>query len=186
MPATVEQVSAGVQIVDFAFRYLLAPVITTIIGGVFVYKRAQKKFEKRLDQRLFDNMQRPVALWASKQDPMTVEQQLLNRIDFFEVHALAIDRRSLDALTDNYRLVILRYSHDKDFKHIFKTIASKQIPVIIYATAGEIPRNEMEEIHSTTTLYTLCNTPVRLVADVFAIMSVYPDVTRTKLKRHGS
>lgn len=175
MSATVEQASAIAQILDFILRYLLIPVITAGLSGAVAYKRAEKKFHQKLDHRLFNNMKRPVALLPSKSDGLKAEQRLLKRAEFFKVDLLPADIRSLDEISDDYRLVILRYEESDQFWTAFRTLAARRIPLIIYAKPAEIPIPKLAEIQKTYTRYTLCNTPVRLISDVFAIMSVYPN-----------
>lgn len=146
-----------------------------LAGGKIGYNRAQKKFSNKREKRLFDNIQRPVALIPSANDPLQMEQRLLQSIEFFTVDLLPADARSVDEITAKYRLVVLRYEDSDTFWRIFHALADKQIPLIIYSKPAEIPVPKLQEIQDYYTRYTLCNTPVRLVSDVFAIMSVYPE-----------
>lgn len=158
--------------------FLLKIILLTaagVAGGKIGYDRAQKKFSSKREKRLFDNIQRPVALIPTTDDPLQMEHRLLQSIEFFTVDLLPADARSVDEITSKYRLAVLRYEDSNTFWRVFHALADKQIPLIIYSKPAEIPVPKLQEIQEYYTRYTLCNTPVRLVSDVFAIMSVYPE-----------
>lgn len=144
-------------------------------AGAIGYNRARKTFIKKKESRLFANIQRPVALLPTKTDELELESRLLKAIEFFKVDLMPVDVRSLDEVTANYRLAIIRYENSKEFWRRFKALADKQMPLVIYSKPAEIPVPELQKIQKYYTRYTLCNTPVRLASDVFAIMSVYPE-----------
>ncbi len=174
MGQILDQGSALATILSFLLQLILLG-LAGVAGGTLGYKKPSKRFHKKKETRLFDNIQRPVALIPTKGDSLELEADLLTAIDFFTVDPLPADVRSLDEITAKYRLVIVRYENTKHFWRIFHALADKQIPIIIYSKPAEIKVPELEKIQGYYTRYTLCNTPVRLISDVFAIMSVYPE-----------
>lgn len=179
MNNSLDQVSSLATITDVLLRYVVIPLISALIGvgvGVGVgWKKAQKAFQNKKEKRLFSNIARPVALLPTKEDPLELERRLLKSIDFFNVDLFPADARSLDEITKSYRLAIIRYEESETFWRIFETLAYRHIPLIIYSKPAEIPTPNLIRIQKHYTRYTICNTPVRLVSDVYAIMSVYPE-----------
>lgn len=174
MGVILEQGSDLATILSFLTQLIII-VLGFGAGSVFGYQKAQKKFINKKEKRLFDNIQRPVAILPSSADKMELENRLLKAIDFFVTDMMPSDARSLDEITSRYRLAIIRYEDTPTFWRIFHKLADKQIPLVIYSKPAEIPIANLEKIQDYYTRYTLCNTPVRLVSDVFAIMSVYPE-----------
>ena len=174
MGQILEEGSALATILSFLLQLILLG-LAGVAGSAIGFKKASKKFHNKKEKRLFDNIQRPVALMPSKADGLEVESRLLKAVDFFTVDLLPTDVRSLDEITAKYRLVIVRYESSERFWRIFGALADRQIPIIIYSKPAEIKVPELEKIQGYYSRYTLCNTPVRLVSDVFAIMSVYPE-----------
>jgi hypothetical protein len=153
------------------------PVLTLIggaagFGGGVLYSSVVRKKERRL----VSNLRRPVAVIPSAEDSMEHEARLLKNVEFFSIDSLAADGRSVDVITDNYRLVVLRYQRDSDdFWHVYDMLAAKQIPVIVYSKPMEIKIPEDMSRIQRYSLHTLCNTPLRLISDVTSIMSTYPE-----------
>lgn len=174
MGQILEQGSDLATILSFLLQVLML-AIAAVAGGSITYIRARKKFQNKKEKRLFDNIQRPVALVPTAQDGLEVEARLLKAVDFFNVDLLPVDVRSLDDVTSKYRMAVVRYEDTPRFWRIFEKLADKTMPMIIYAAPGEIKTPEMIRIQKYYSRYTLCNTPVRLTSDVFAIMSVYPE-----------
>lgn len=174
MGAILDQGSALATILDFLLQLVLL-AISGIAGGTIGYNRARKRFHNKKEKRLFENIKRPVALIPAANDPLQLEQRLLQSIEFFTVDLLPADVRSVNEVTAKYRLAILRYEDSDTFWHTFHTLADKQMPLIIYSKPAEIAKPRLQAIQNYYTHYALCNTPVRLASDVFSIMSVYPE-----------
>jgi len=146
--------------------FLIGATTTAILFLSFIYKK---------EQRLFNNLKRPVAIIVSDEDSMSQEDELLRRVQFFNIHLLRDTRRSIDLINSHYRLVILRYQKgSENFWSTFNSLSGKQIPVIVFSKPGEIDSSDIKKIQEYS-LYTLCNTPLRLISDVFAIMSTYQE-----------
>lgn len=146
------------------------PIIVWLIGA-FIYV----KFFRKREKRLFANMKRPVAIIPSGNSDMAHEAMLVKKTNFFEVDLQAADPRAADLIDSKYRLVVLAYGkNEKSFWQLFDALKSKQIPMIIYCKPGEISKDEINRIQAYS-LHTISNTPLRLIADIFAIMSTYPE-----------
>jgi len=150
-------------------------IIGGVAGGIGI-NVVYTKFFRAKEKRLISNWKRPIAIIPSVGDPMAQEAKLLEEAVFFDnITLLPADGRSINHITDKYRLVVLRY--DKGSTYFWDTydrIIQSQIPVIIYAQQGEIDRDDFTRIQKYL-FHTVCNTPVRLLSDVAAIMAAYPE-----------
>lgn len=134
--------------------------------GLFAFRKAR---------RMSKNLSRPFVIIGSSDDKMAYEKHLLESTKLFKpINLLDSDHRAADLIDDNHRLAVLRYKAGSDyFWSVYENLRSKQIPIIIYAKPGEI-KEDMPRIQEYLH-HTLCNTPVRLLSDVWAIMSTYPE-----------
>jgi len=124
--------------------------------------------------RLFKNISRPIGIIATEDKPMTHEAKLLERVGFFNVGAPSSDSRAVDLLNGN-RLIIIGYSpNSSTFKTAFNAAKEREIPVIVYAGPTRIVDEDMTLLQSYSH-HSMCNTPLRLISDVFALMSTYPE-----------
>lgn len=140
----------------------------TMLGlGAFIFRKSW---------RMSRNLSRPLAIIGSSEDKMTYEKQLLESTKFFKpISLLDGDHRAADLIDGNYRLVVLRYEVGSDhFWSVYEKLQSKQMPVVVYAKPGEINGEDVKRVQKYVH-HTLCNTPVRLLSDVWAIMSTYPE-----------
>jgi len=151
-----------------------APIIiggaSGLLGGT-----AYVKFFRKKERRLISNWKRPIAIIPSPNNTMESESALLKKAAFFDnIDLLAADGRSVDQVSDKHRLVIMRYEQDSPyFWDVYDRLRTKQTPVIIYAEQGAISREDFTRIQQYL-YHTVCNTPVRLLSDVAAIMGTYP------------
>ncbi len=148
---------------------LLLPIIGGMIGGFAWFRFFRKK-----ENRLFKNIQRPVGIIATEESPMNHEARLLKRVGFFNVGEPSSDVRANDLMNGN-RLIIIGYSpNSQGFKDAFNAAKTREIPVIVYAGPTRITLDDMTLLQSYSH-HSMCNTPLRLISDVFAIMSTYPE-----------
>lgn len=152
------------------------PILILIAGGSVTAAVAILRHMLKKERRLVSNLKRPVAVVPSSKDSMEHEVRLLKDVEFFNIDSLAADGRSADLITDRYRLVVIRYEKgSEDFWHVYEQLAAKQIPVIVYSKPLEIDMpTDINRIQKYS-LHALCNTPVRLISDVSAIMATYPE-----------
>lgn len=144
-----------------------AAVLGALGVGVFAFRKTR---------RMSKNLSRPLAIIGSSEDSMAYEKHLLESTKFFKpISLLDGDHRATDLIDDRYRLVVLRYqANSSHFWSIYEKLQSKQIPVVVYAKPGEIRGDDIQRLQKYLH-HTLCNTPVRLLSDVWAIMSTYPE-----------
>ncbi len=151
----------------------MATLATGLIGGV-VGGMAWYQFFRKRERRLFKNVNRPIAIIATEKNSMQHECDLLRRVGFFQVGTPSADERARDLLNGN-RLVIIGYSpNSQSFKQAFDAAKQCSMPVIVYAKPSEIEREDMGLIQAYSH-HSMSNTPLRLISDVFAIMSTYPE-----------
>lgn len=142
--------------------------LATVFGfGAFILRKSW---------RMSRNLSRPLAIVGSSEDKMAYEKQLLEDTKFFKpISLLDGDHRAADLIDGNYRLVVLRYEANSDhFWSVYDKLQSDKIPVIVYAKPGEIKGEDIQRVQKYLH-HTLCNTPVRLLSDVWTIMSTYPE-----------
>lgn len=148
--------------------FLTATGVGLIIWAIFFYRK---------ERRLFRNIRRPILVVGTADKPMDHEANLLKQVGLFNIQRGAADARARDMI-GNHRLVIVGYSRDSEvFERTFKASATHQVPVIVFANQGDISDEDMTLIQDYT-YQSICNTPLRLVSDVFALMSTFPEVPR--------
>ncbi len=148
---------------------ILWPIIGGIIGGLVWYQFFHKK-----ERRLFKNIQRPIGIIATEDKSMAHEAELLRRVGFFNVGNPSSDGRAVD-LMNGKRLVIIGYTPDSQaFKEAFNAAKQREVPVVVYAGPTRISNDDMALLQSYSH-HSMCNTPLRLISDVFAVMSTYPE-----------
>ncbi|MBI2470381.1 MAG: hypothetical protein HYV59_03960 [Planctomycetes bacterium] len=123
---------------------------------------------------MFKNRKRPIMIFKSQDQSMELETKLLRDSKFFNVPEDPTDNpRNTDRIK-NHGLIIVGYSKGMDgFQNILSAAKSKQIPIIIYAAPKAIDEKDLEEICKYS-YNSMCNTPLRLVNDVFTILSTFP------------
>lgn len=147
----------------------LWPIIGGIIGGLGWYQFFHKK-----ERRLFKNIQRPICIIATEDKSMAHEAELLRRVGFFDVGNPTSDGRAADLMNDK-RLVIIGYTPDSQaFKDAFNAAKQREVPVIVYAGPTRISNDDMGLLQGYSH-HSMCNTPLRLISDVFSVMSTYPE-----------
>lgn len=145
------------------------PIVVAVVGGSAWYRFVYKK-----ERRLFKNIQRPIGVIATEDKPMTHEVQLLKRVGFFNVGGPSNDGRAIDLMNGN-RLMIIGYSpNSARFTEAFNAAKQREIPVIVYAGPTRITAEDLELLQGYSH-HSMCNTPLRLISDVFAVMATYPE-----------
>lgn len=145
------------------------PYVVAIVGGSAWYR-----FIYRKERRIFKNIQRPIGIIATEDKPMMHEAQLLKRVGFFNVGNPSTDGRAIDVMNGN-RLMIIGYSPNSlRFKDAFNAAKQREIPVIVYAGPTRITVGDMELLQGYSH-HSMCNTPLRLISDVFSVMATYPE-----------
>ena len=145
-------------------------IVVTISLFSFIFKK---------ERRLFKNLQKPImliSLSSNTQNNLEIEHEQLEKGEFFK----NIEKPSLSTkkpqTINNHSLVILgvdKTTSTEVFQKVFKEIG-KKTPIIIY-TFGEnrVLQDKDWETLKDHLWYSVCNTPLRLNADVFSILSTY-------------
>ncbi len=148
---------------------LLWPLIAPLLGIWAWFRFFHKK-----EHRLFKNLQRPVGIIATEDKSMTHESVLLKRVGFFNIKDPSSDGRAVDLMNGN-RLIIIGYSpNSQAFKDAFEAAKQRELPVIVYAGPTRITEDDMKLLQSYSH-HSMCNTPLRLISDVFTLMSTLPE-----------
>lgn len=158
---------------DFNLLLTLVQILISLVGGA-VGAATWVRFFRKKETRLFKNIQRPIGIIGTSDMPLQHEAVLLKRVGFFDVETPSSDTRAVDVLDDK-RLVIVGYTpQSEQFKEVFQAAKQRAIPVIVYSGPARIEPEDMTMLQSYSH-HSMCNTPLRLVSDVFALMSTYPE-----------
>lgn len=150
-------------------------IIWIIISNVILYFCFLRFFFLK-ERRLYKNRKRPIMIFKSKDLSMELETKLLRDSKFFNIPEDPTDRHQNTDRIKNHGLIIVGYSPGMDgFKNILTTAKDKQIPIIIYAAPGAIGmKGDDYKLICSHSYNCTCNFPLRLVNDVFTILSTFP------------
>lgn len=137
-------------------------------GGAAVVKLALKK-----QRRVLANLQRPIMVIGTETSDMEDQIKLLSEVGLFSVTSHRGDKAT-DFVKAEHRLIVLGYSDSECFNRAFDFAKTRGMPVLVYAKPGAIPPDGMARI-SGYSYASVCNTDLRLISDVFAVMSTFPE-----------
>lgn len=158
---------------DFDLLLTLVQILISIVAGA-IGAAAWARFFRKKETRLFKNIQRPIGVFGTSDTPLQHEATLLKRVGFFNVDTPSSDVRAVDILDDK-RLIVIGYTpKSEEFKEVFLAAKQRSIPVIVYSGPARIEPDDMAMLQGYSH-HSMCNTPLRLVSDVFALMSTYPE-----------
>lgn len=105
---------------------------------------------------------------------MEIETKLLRDAKIFNIPEEPTDKyQNLDRIKD-HGLVIVGYSNlMNNFNNIFEGAINAGIPIIVYSK-NTIPKNVFNRLRSYS-WYSTCQVPLRLLNDVFTILSTFPN-----------
>ena len=150
--------------------YSLFIIITTCILVVKIISHLYRK-----ELIFYRNLQRPIKVFRPKNCTMDSEISTLRKSGLFKIENPTDDLRDFHNITDHSILVVGYKKEMKDFEKFIKEVMSNNLPLIIY-TFGDsraLSDNLMKTLYSYP-WYTISNTPLRLLSDIFTISSVYP------------
>lgn len=161
---------------------ILAPLIRDLIlvgvGGLGGF--AFLRFWHKKEQRFFKNIQKPFIIFrlTDQQGDMELELEMLkNNGLFIPPTAVLTDARSLDWIEEQSLVIIAidKNTTEDQFKAVYSKAAERGVPVIIY-TLGD-SRIELcdSELVKTYSKRVIVNQPLRLVSDIFTILSTSPE-----------
>ena len=152
--------------------YTLVTLLIGFIIGVLAFVGFIIFFLKK-EWRLYKNRERPIMVFKSESQNMNLEMNLLRDSKLFSVNEPSENFQDIDRL-DNHSLIIVGYSPEmKGFRQIIEGARNKKVPIIVYAKYESIT-DEDNELLASYSYYSICNLPLRLMNDVFTILSTFP------------
>ncbi|MDP3029802.1 MAG: hypothetical protein Q8O04_09970 [Deltaproteobacteria bacterium] len=162
------------NITDFLNIYtLITFLITFVAASVACFGFLYFFFRKEI--RLFKNRKRPIMIFKSAGEDMELETKLLRDSKLFNIPEEPTDKpQNIDRINE-HSLIIIGYSSEmsaSDFDQIYSGAKNAGIPVIIYSK-NRIPENVFKKLRDYS-WYSICQVPLRLLNDVFTILSTFP------------
>lgn len=170
---SIEQISGIATVVDTAIKY--GGPLVGLIGGT-TGAIAYTKFRNAKDNRLYQNIKRPFAVVSTEQQPLTHEVDLLERTKFLKPQHFGIGGRNLQLLNDiKPRLLVIGYSaNSTTYKQAFDYARNHSLPLVVF-TPGQITNPQDLADIKAYSFGSLCQTELRLVSDIFSVMSTFPE-----------
>ena len=127
-------------------------------------------------KRFTDNVRRQVAVISTEQQSMEHEAELLERVGYFKkVKRVAADARNL-TLLDGSAVIVVGYSPDSTvYRDTFEYAKTHKLPLIVFAGKNRLSDEDRDAL-KVYSFSSLCETDLRLVSDVFAVMSTFRSV----------
>ncbi len=169
--AVIADIIAGVAL--FYEYYSTVAIILLIITNIILLISFLKFFLSK-EFRLFQNVKRPIKIIRTKKNLMENEIETLKRVGFFNLSEDPFfDHKNLDMI-DGHSLVILGYSRDmNNFNDVIDKLENKKIPLIVYSI-DQLKTEDLAYLRNKYSWYSLCNFPLKLLNDVFTILSTFP------------
>ena len=169
----IEQASSIATVADIIIKY--GGAVVGLVGGtsgIIVYR----KFRNAKDNRLYQNIKRPFAVISTEHQPLTHEVDLLERTKFLKPQHFGVGGRSLQLLDDiKPRLLVIGYSANSAiYTQAFDYARSHSLPLVVF-TPGQITDTQDLAGIKAYSYGSLCQTELRLVSDIFSVMSTFPE-----------
>ncbi len=113
-------------------------------------------------------------LIGTAEDDLVAQARLLREVGLFDVPDVHRGEKALDYLKPEHRLLVVGYSPTPVYRRIFERARHRQLPMLVYAKPGAVVQEDIAQI-SDYSYASVCNTDLRLVSDVFALMSTFPE-----------
>lgn len=150
-------------------------VILTFGGGLLLIGYIRKM--RPVWKRFTDNVSREVAVISTEQQTMEHEADLLDRVGYFKIRKLSADVRNLN-LIRGFALLVVGYSPEsKVYKATLAYAKANDLPIIVFSGEHRLSKEDKNELKNYS-FSSLCETELRLVSDVFAAMSTFPEVKK--------
>ncbi len=160
-----------------SFKSLIGTLITMAIGAAITYRLLTFTLKKEI--KLFKNLRREIKIFDP---PNKYLKDMKNEFEEIEKNPLfkvkyrnsSVNRMAINNIDDGC-LVILGYCDDFTFfQEVFNKSADYKIPIIIY-TYGDSRVLEQKhwDLLNNYQWYSVCTTPIRLISDIFTILSTF-------------
>lgn len=146
--------------------------IITIAGGALAIGYVTKM--RPIWKRFTKNIKRQVAVISTEEQDMTPEKELLEGIGYFKrVKLLPPSTKSID-LIDGSAIVVIGYTENSPtYKKAFEYAKNHRLPFVVYSGSNWLSKTDKDELKGY--MYgSLCESDMRLVSDVFNIVSTNP------------
>lgn len=150
---------------------LVAFIVYVLIAAILVVLFALFFFRKEL--RLYKNCRRPIMIFKSSGEDMEIETKLLRDTKLFNIPEDPTDKHQNIDRIKNHSLIVIGYSPNMaNFKNIYAGAKNYRLPVIVYTKSdlGKV-RDSLNDY----SFYSICQCPLRLLNDVFTILSTFPN-----------
>jgi len=147
------------------FVYFVLEVVACFAFFTFFFRK---------EIRLFKNRKRPIMIFKSAGEDMEIETKLLRDSQLFNIPEEPTDKHQNIDRIKNHSLIIIGYSAGMtNFEDIFNGAKNAGIPIIIYSK-DKIPDDIFNKLRNYS-WYSTCQVPLRLINDVFTILSTFPN-----------
>jgi hypothetical protein len=127
-------------------------------------------------KRFARNVKREVAVISTEKQPMEHESNVLKRVGFFNIKSVSADSRNLDLLKGAVLIVVGYSPNSKLYREVFAYAKTNNLPIIVFARTHRLnPKGKDYKELKSYSFSSLCETELRLVSDVFAVISTFPE-----------
>lgn len=155
-----------------AILQFLLWLIVTFGGGLLVIGYIHKM--RPVWKRFASNVSRQMAVMSTEKQSMEHEADLLDRVGYFKrIKRLDADERNLNLLHDTSLIVIGYSPNSKVYKATLSYAKANKLPIVVYSGDHRLSPEDLINLKKYS-FGSLCETELRLVSDVFAVMSTFP------------
>lgn len=153
---------------------LFLTLIVTFGGGLLALGYLYKM--RPVWKRFTDNVNRQIAVISTEKQSMKHEFELLKRVGYFKkIKCLDPDSRNLN-LVSNSALIVIGYSpNSKIYRKSFEYAKTYRLPFIVFSGDYRLTKSDIDELKKYS-FSSLCETELRLISDVFAAISTFPEI----------
>lgn len=153
--------------------FLIGVVAATIVLVLFIV------FFLRKEVRLFRNRRRPIMIFYPKGSDFNLgsETKMLRESKLFNIPENPTDNHQDCHSISNHGLVVVGYVQGMlGFKEILDAVKAKKIPIIVYTKQRLADADN--KLLETYPWFSVCNFPLKLMNDIFTILSTFPNDKR--------
>ncbi len=148
--------------------------IAVAAGGsvlLFQYMRSMKPVWKRFSE----NIKREVAVISTEKQTMEPEANILSQVGFFKIKHVSADIKNLNLLQGAELLVVGYSPRSKIYSEVLKYAIANRQPIIVFSGRHRLSDTDRAELKDYS-YSSICETDLRLVSDVFAAISTFPEL----------